>query len=248
MDMVLLLIKQNIVMFVYLLIGYLLFKKKLLTKSGSGEIGRLLLYVIMPMAILKSYIREFSGEMLAGFLVSFAAAAGALLLAILISTLYKSVISFRKIWTNPIVISFIVGILLFFMPVQLPEIVSGIVGTLASMNGPLAMIVLGAYLAQVPFQELFTDRQAYLCALARLIVIPFCTILALMLVPRQYEAIRTALLLVAAAPVGSNVAIFAQLYGKEYTDAVKDVCLSTIFSIITLPVITATANAVWQLL
>lgn len=307
MDIIFLLIRQNIVMFLYLMIGYFLCKKKILTETGSGEIGKVLLYVIMPMAIIRSYIRVFSVEMLAGFLISFVTSAGALLLAMIVSTLFfrgksaihqfgaafsnagfigiplvqmtlgeeavfyvasfvallnilqwtygvfimtrdKTVIGLRKIRTNPIVISFVAGLLLFFLPIRLPELVSGVVGTLASMNGPLAMIVLGAYLAQVPFRELFLDKQTYLCTGVRLVVIPLLTVFVLMAIPRQYDTIRIAVLLAAAAPVGSNVAIFAQLYGKKYTDAVKDVCLSTIFSILTLPTVMVLANVVWQLL
>jgi hypothetical protein len=79
----------------------------------------------------------------------------------------------------------------------------------------------------------------------RLLVIPVATILVLFLLPDSYSTIRLAVLLAAAAPVGANVAIFAQLYGKEYTDAVKDVCLSTICSIVTMPLIVALANIIW---
>lgn len=304
MDIVLLLFRQNIIMFIYLLIGYLLYKKHLITAQGSGEIGKILLYVIMPIAIINSYMKDFSKEMLIGFLLSFLAAAVSLILAILISTLVfhkksairqfgaafsnagfigiplvqmtlgsdsvfyvasyvallnilqwtygvfimtkdKSTISPRKIITNPIVISLIAGLLLFFLPIKLPDMLTSVIGTLASMNGPLAMIVLGAYLGMTPIKELFTDRLTYLCAAVRLVLIPLLTIPVLFLIPSEYMNIRLAVLLAAAAPVGSNVAIFAQLYKKEYTDAVKDVCLSTVFSIISMPLIIGLANMVW---
>ena len=52
-------------------------------------------------------------------------------------------------------------------------------------------------------------------------------------------------MLAAAAPVGSNVAIFAQIYHKQYTDAVKDVCLSTVLSILTMPVVIGLAEYLW---
>lgn len=42
------------------------------------------------------------------------------------------------------------------------------------------------------------------------------------------------------------MAIFAQLYHWEYTDAMKDVCLSTVFSIVTLPLIAALSGLIWQ--
>ena len=87
MEIVSLLFRQNVIMFLYLFIGYVLYKKKVITAQGSGEIGRLLLHVIMPSAIIKSYIKDYSGEMLAGFLVSFGTAFGALLLAMLVSGL-----------------------------------------------------------------------------------------------------------------------------------------------------------------
>lgn len=304
MEIVSLLFRQNVIMFLYLCIGYMLYKKKVITAHGSGEIGRLLLHVIMPAAIIKSYIKDYSGEMLAGFLVSFGAALFALLLAMLISRLVfrhrsairqfgaafsnagfigiplvqmtlgeeavfyvasfvailnilqwtygvfimtgdRTQISLKKITTNPIAVSLAIGLLLFFLPVKLPAIVTGVIGTLASMNGPLAMIVLGAYLAQVPLKELFTDRLTYLCAAVRLILIPVLTMLCLFLIPEGFGTVRLAVMLAAAAPVGSNVAIFAQIYDKEYTDAVKDVCLSTVLSILTMPVVIGLANYIW---
>lgn len=303
-DIVALLFRQNVIMFLYLLIGYILYKKRVISATGSGEIGKLLLHVVMPAAIIKSYMKEFSIEMLSGFLISFGAALGALLLSMFVSTLVfrgrsavrqfgaafsnagfigiplvqmtlgedavfyiasyvailnilqwtygvyvitgdRTQISLKKVVTNPIAVSLVIGLLLFFLPIRLPEIVTGIIGTLASMNGPLAMVVLGAYLAQVALKELFTDKLTYLCAAVRLLLIPSLTLGGLLLITDGYATVRLAVLLAAAAPVGSNVAIFAQIYHKEYTDAVKDVCLSTVFSILTMPLVIGLAGYVW---
>ena len=299
-----LLLKQNVIMLIYMLIGYLLYRKKWITKQGSGEIGKFLISIIIPMAVIKSYIKECTPELVTGFLISLGAAVGAIVLSIIISTLVfrkksvvrqfgtsfsnagfigiplvqmtlgdeavfyiasfvallnilqwtygvfimtgdKTKISIKKIVTNPVLIGFAVGLILFFLPIPVPALLSGVIGTLAAMNGPLAMIVLGAYLAQVPLGTLFTDKLTYLCTAVRLIVIPVLTVLALLFIPEKYSAIRIAVLLAAAAPVGSNVAIFAQLYDKEYTDAVKDVCLTTICSILTMPIIVELANRIW---
>ena len=154
----------------------------------------------------------------------------------------KSVVSFQKLCTNPIILSFLAGLILFFIPLQLPDIMNGMIGTLADMNGPLAMIVLGTYLAQIPLRSLFTESVVYRCTFVRLIVIPVLTILMLVLLPEEYRIIKLTVLIAASAPVGSNVAIFAQLYDGDYFRAVKEVCLSTVFSIITLPLITGIAS------
>ena len=301
MDIVILLLKQNLIMLIYLLIGYFLFKKKLVSTQGSGDIGRMLLYIVMPVAIIKAYIIDFSVERLQGLLISFLAAVFSLMLSIVISrfafrneegierfgaafsnagfigiplvqmtlgteavfyvssfvallnilqwtygvlvmTGDRSVISFQKVRTNPIVISFLVGIALFLLPIPLPQVVESVLATVSSMNGPLAMIVLGVYLAQVPLKSLFTEGIVYRCTFVRLIVIPVLTLLLMMLVPKEYYLVKMAVLIAASAPVGSNVAIFAQLHEKDYTRAVKEVCMSTLCCIITLPIIVGIAG------
>ena len=264
----------------------------------------MLLYVVMPTAIIKSYIADFSPDMLAELAVSFAAALLSLILAILISraafrkeeslerfgaafsnagfigiplvqmtlgsdavfyiasfvallnilqwtygvlimTRDRSAVSAKKIATNPIVISFLIGLSLFFLPFTLPETLESVVTTVSGMNGPLAMIILGVYLAQIPLKSLFKDGVVLRCTLIRLVVIPLLTIPVLMIFPARYTLIKFAVLIAAAAPVGSNVAIFAQIYDLDYTRAVKEICLSTLLCIVTLPLISGIAGSIF---
>ena len=44
-------------------------------------------------------------------------------------------------------------------------------------------------------------------------------------------------LVAAATPVASSTAIFAQKFGQDYRQAVSYVCLSTVLSIVTLPLV-----------
>lgn len=89
MDFISLLLRQNILMFMYLLIGYFLYHRKLVTNAGSAELGRMLLYIIMPAAILRSYMTDYSPEMLEGLLISFFAALFSLLLSMIISRFFS---------------------------------------------------------------------------------------------------------------------------------------------------------------
>lgn len=303
MEIVVLLLRQNLVMLVYMMIGYFLYKKKLVSAGGSADIGRILLYIVMPAAILKSYLADFSRERLEGLLVSFLAALLSLLLSIaaariafskeqgierfgaafsnagfigiplvqmtlgeeavfyvssyvaLLNILQwtyglvtitgdRSLISVKRLRTNPILLSFLAGIALFLLPVSLPETAENVVGTIAAMNGPLAMIVLGVYLGQVPLRSLFSGRVVYRCALVRLIVIPVLTMALLFVFPEKYHMLKLTILIAASAPVGSNVSIFAQLYGQDYMQSVKEVTLSTLLCIITLPLILGIADYV----
>lgn len=303
MEIVVLLLRQNLVMLVYMMIGYYLYKKKLVSAGGSADIGRILLYIVMPAAILKSYLADFLRERLEGLFVSFLAALLSLLLSIaaariafskeqgierfgaafsnagfigiplvqmtlgeeavfyvssyvaLLNILQwtyglvtitgdRSLISVKRLRTNPILLSFLAGIALFLLPVSLPETAENVVGTIAAMNGPLAMIVLGVYLGQVPLRSLFSGRVVYRCALVRLIVIPVLTMALLFVFPEKYHMLKLTILIAASAPVGSNVSIFAQLYGQDYMQSVKEVTLSTLLCIITLPLILGIADYV----
>ena len=75
-------------MFIYMMIGFTLYKKKMITKQGSKELATLLLYVILPMAIIKPFMIEFDYEKLAGLGKSFVIAVVALALSMLVAKLF----------------------------------------------------------------------------------------------------------------------------------------------------------------
>ena len=154
-------------------------------------------------------------------------------------------ISAKKILTNPVLISMIVGIILFLIPVEIPHVISGTVSLVAGMNAPVAMISLGTYLAQTQLKQLFCDKTAWASTFVRLLIIPALTFALLSLVPQNYDMLKLAILIVAATPVGSNVAIFAQIHNKDYTQAVKSVCLSTVCSLISIPLVMLAAQMLW---
>ncbi len=154
-------------------------------------------------------------------------------------------ISAKKIVTNPILISMVVGILAFVLPVEVPGMITGTLSLIAGMNAPVAMISIGIYLAQTRLSELILDKTAWLSALVRLFVIPAVTLGLLSLVPDRYMLIKMAVLMVAVTPVGSNVAIFAQIHNKDYTQAVKSVCLSSVLSLISIPAVISLASHLW---
>lgn len=146
-------------------------------------------------------------------------------------------ISIKKIVFNPIIISLVLGLVLFLLPVKVPAIFSKTVSLIAGMNAPVAMISIGTYLAQISLKSVLTDKTAWVSALVRLLAIPGLTAVLLCLLPEGYADMKTAVLIAAAAPVGSNVAIFAQIHHQNYTQAVKSVCLSSVLSLATIPVL-----------
>ena len=300
MATVFIVLRQSIIMFVYMAIGGLLFKKGLITKEGSKSLANLLLYAVLPCVVVKSFCVARTPERMNGLLVSFLAALGILLLAMAVSHLLfqknpiddfgaafsnagfmgfplvaavqgseaifyaagfvallnalqwtygQSLISGdpsyrspKAILKNPLVLSLLLGMLIFCFELPVPAIASDLLAALAALNAPLAMVILGVYLAQTDARTLFNDPHLYVVAAARLVLIPLLTAWMLKLLPAQYAAITTTLVIVAAAPIGSNVAVYAQKLGKDYAYAVRGVCLSTLLSAITMPLLMLFAN------
>lgn len=300
MATVFIVLRQSVIMFLYMAIGGLLFQKGLITKEGSKSLANLLLYAVLPCVVVKSFCVARTPERTSGLLVSFLAALGILLLAMAVSHLLfkknpiddfgaafsnagfmgfplvaavqgseaifyaagfvallnalqwtygQSLISGdpgyrspKAILKNPLVLSLLLGILIFCFELPVPAIASDLLAALAALNAPLAMVILGVYLAQTDPKTLFNDPHLYVVAAARLVLIPLLTILVLKLLPAEYAAIATTLVIVAAAPIGSNVAVYAQKLGKDYAYAVRGVCLSTLLSAITMPLLMLFAN------
>ena len=158
----------------------------------------------------------------------------------------KSAVSAKKIFLNPVIISFTLGIVLFLLPVKLPLFISEILRTVSQMNAPIAMVIIGFYMAQISFKELFISKNGYAVSAVRLLIIPLMTTLLAAVMPFGNFAFKLTIIILAAAPIGSNVAVYAQIYGVNYKAAAGEVVLSTLLSVITMPLIIQIAEYILQ--
>ncbi|MBO5517766.1 MAG: AEC family transporter [Firmicutes bacterium] len=152
----------------------------------------------------------------------------------------------KKLIKAPFVIAILVGIFLFATQLPLPAIVENCLSNVAGLNTPLAMFTVGVYLAQTDLVKMFARKTLYLVSALRLLAIPLLSLLILSLLPSSMQVMKTVLLIVAACPVGSNVAVYAQLHGKDYPYAVETVIISTLLSIVTIPFILYLSTLLWH--
>ena len=151
-----------------------------------------------------------------------------------------------KLIRAPFVIAVLTGLLLFLTQLRLPSVLRSGLTAAASLNTPLSMFTVGIYLAQTDLPAMLRRRKLYLISLARLVIIPLISLLLLTPLPGSMNGLKTALLLACACPVGSNVAVYAQLHGKDYPYAVETVAVSTLLSIVTIPAVIRLAEAIWR--
>ena len=79
------LLERLALMLLYMIPGYVLYKKKLLTDNGVKDLGRLLLYVLLPASVINSYNIDFTTERVIGLGISFGLAVAVVLVAVLLS-------------------------------------------------------------------------------------------------------------------------------------------------------------------
>ena len=129
----------------------------------------------------------------------------------------------------PFMIAILIGLFFFLTGIKMPAMAGSLVSTIAALNTPLAMFTVGIYLAQTDLLKMVRRLKLYGISAVRLILIPLLAMAVLSLMPASLMDMKLAILIAAACPVGSNVAVYAQLHGKDYGYAVETVVISTLF-------------------
>lgn len=158
----------------------------------------------------------------------------------------KSSMTVKSILTAPMMIAIYIGLFCFLTQIPVHGILRQAVNYLAGVNTPLAMFAIGVYLAQTDLKDLLARRKLWAISAVRLLVIPLVSLLVLNFVPSSMSAMKTAILIAAACPVGSNIAVYAHLHGKDYPYAAETVVHSTILAIVTMPAVMAVAQMIWK--
>ncbi len=151
----------------------------------------------------------------------------------------------KKLIRAPFIIAILIGLFLFLTQLRPPQLLQSCLTTVAGLNTPLSMFTVGVYLAQADIPRMIRRRQLYLVAFSRLLLIPAVSLLLLTLLPASLYSMKMALLLAISCPVGANVAVYAQLHGKDYAYAVETVVVSTLLSILSIPLVTMLAGFIW---
>lgn len=146
----------------------------------------------------------------------------------------KSLMSPRKVLTNPSVIAVAVGVVLFFGSVSLEGVFQVTVADMGNLNTGLAMLVLGSYLAETDFRSILRNKNVYLTNVLRLLVVPLLTIALLAPLPIAMKA-KLVMLIAFAAPCGTTTAMFSQMFGGDYRFGAGLVSISTLLSMVTMP-------------
>ena len=151
-------------------------------------------------------------------------------------------IRLKTLLLNPGVIGLVIGLPLYFFDVQLPELIASPIEMISDVNTPLAMIVVGGYIARVNWKEFISDLAVYKMAFLRLLAAP-ALYLAVALLIRPNDTLLLSSVIQAATPVAANTVLFAVQFNGDAALASKSIAVTTALSVITIPLFTLLTQA-----
>ncbi len=148
-------------------------------------------------------------------------------------------IEWKKI-LNVGVMSSVFAIAVYLFGIPTPRFFNTTMSGLSGLTAPLSMMVIGISLASIPIRGLFMDMRMLFYSLTKLLVLP---ILFMPVINRliENEMLCGVCMIMISTPAASMDAMLVQQYGgsKEAELAARGVALTTLLSVVTIPIVSA---------
>lgn len=146
----------------------------------------------------------------------------------------------KKALLNPSMVAIYCGLVFFFTGTSLPTPVRDGLQYVGNMTMPISMLIIGGVMSTSNLLKVFTDWRVYLSAAVRLLVMPALAMGLVILIgaPTLPGAVVVTAL---AMPCAATTTIFSEKFNKDAIFASKCVTVSTLFCILTVPIIIAFA-------
>lgn len=144
-----------------------------------------------------------------------------------------------KVLYSPVILSIVVGIIMFFLQIKLPSVMSKALEFVADLNTPLAMIVSGVTMADANIISLIKKKRIYYTSFLKLVLFPALIVIvfALPIFSGVDSDVRTSVIIAASAPAAAMCTLQCIRIGKDSLYASEIFAFTTVFSIISLPLI-----------
>ena len=149
-------------------------------------------------------------------------------------------LEWRKLLTNVNLIAIAAGALLYLLHISLPAPITSTLSSVGNMIGPMGMLLAGMAIAEVPLKKVFCTPRNYLPVFLRLLGVPLVIVLLLWAVQASHwipdgKSILMTVYLSAITPACATVTSMAQLYDRDASHSSAIYVLSTLLSILTMP-------------
>lgn len=142
-----------------------------------------------------------------------------------------------KVLLSPALIGAFIAALLVAFGVHTPEIIARPITMVGNITVPAALMIIGSSMARLPLREIIGSGKVYATSFLRLVIVPLSVYFLFRLcgVNTLINNINT---VVIAMPVASFGTMFCMKYGRNPSLMTEATFITTLFSIITIPLIT----------
>ena len=150
--------------------------------------------------------------------------------------------SIMKALLHPVTIAAAIGLVFFITPLNgyVPALIENAFTDLKNLVAPLSMVVIGIRLADMSFKGMHKDLYMYVFLALRHLILPIAVVgiikLCGLIIP-IHPAVEMVIVIMSAAPAASSATMFAEKFDCDAIYVSRLVTLSTLLSIITMPLV-----------
>ena len=137
---------------------------------------------------------------------------------------------------TPVMAAIVIGMILLFCRIRVPEMLMEPIRLIANMNTPFAMIVAGATLAGSNMLACLKMPRTYWALFTKMLLIPAVAAVAFSFIPLEPMLVLIPTVTV-ACPIAAACPIFAVMYDQNSGYSSQIFAVSTLLSIVTIPII-----------
>lgn len=140
----------------------------------------------------------------------------------------------RSLLHTPVLYAMVVGLAVYLLQIPVPNLIAQPIDLLSGMNTPLSMLITGMLIAAGDLKSIVCDRHIWKLAALRMVLIPAVCVAVFALLGFHGMSAQVVLLL-ECCPAAAITSVFAVQFGHEEHFAAGSVVLTTLLSIVTLP-------------
>ena len=142
----------------------------------------------------------------------------------------------KKVLVNPAIIAVYIGIPMMLFKIKLPSAILDTAKIVGDMTAPISMIIVGSILSKINIKDVFKEVSVYYGALIKLVLIPL-GLIGIKAVLKDNSNIINTIIIIQAMPAAAMTSIFAADFNKEKEYSAIVVFITTLLSIVTIPII-----------
>lgn len=139
---------------------------------------------------------------------------------------------------SPALVACLMAVVIALTGFKAPGFLTDCIGMLGDITTPGSLLVIGIMIAQHPLRQMLGSLRIYLMTALRLVILPVVIFLLFRLVIHD-ELILGITIVMAGMPCATTIPMICGEYGGDETVAVQGIFITTVLSMVTIPLLVA---------